>query len=396
MDILLPVLLLVFYIAVPVLAVLARKRWPSANPIIPAYVAGIALGASGLLPESVLPFQDLVSSVAVALSIPLMLYSANMRSLARTGRTALLSLGLAVLAVLVMVTSGRFIFGPALADPGGAAGLLVGVYTGGTPNLAAIRAGLNVDSSTFLAVHTADLLVGALYVLFVVTIAQRIFLRFLPAYPIHAVGAGMDAGTGGEGSVSGPRLADLGGVRASGPATMTLADAGWKDPALAIALTLVIVGASLGIGELVSGPLSTAVLILALTTFSLIAAAFPRVSQLKGSFTIGEFAVYIFCVVVGSMADLERVLDASGMLIMYVAWVVFGSLLLHLLLARLFKVDADTVIVTSTAAICSPPFIGLVAVSLKNRHIIPAGIAVGIIGYALGNYAGIGVGLLLR
>lgn len=396
MELLLPVLLLVFYVAVPLLSVLARNRWPSANPIIPAYIAGIALGASGLLPDSVLPFQDLVSSIAVAFSIPLMLFSANIRSLARTGRTALLSLGLAVLAVLVMVATGRYLFGSALADPGGAAGLLVGVYTGGTPNLAAIRAGLNVDSSTFLAVHTADLLVGALYVLFVVTIAQRVFLRFLPPYPVTAIGAGSDFGTGRSATEGGPRISDLGGVRASGPATMTLKEAGWRDPALAIGLTILIVGASLGMGELVSGPLSTAVLILALTTFSLIAAAFPRVSQLKASFTIGEFAVYIFCVVVGSMADLERVLDASGLLIVYVVWVVFGSLLLHLLLARLFKVDADTVIITSTAAICSPPFIGLVAVSLRNRHIIPAGIAVGIIGYALGNYAGIGMGLLLR
>ena len=63
---------------------------------------------------------------------------------------------------------------------------------------------------------------------------------------------------------------------------------------------------------------------------------------------------------------------------------------------RLARVDADTYIVTSVAAIASPPFVPLIARALGNPAAILSGITTGIIGYALGNYIGISLGLLLK
>jgi uncharacterized membrane protein len=54
----------------------------------------------------------------------------------------------------------------------------------------------------------------------------------------------------------------------------------------------------------------------------------------------------------------------------------------------LFKIDADTLMISSTALICSPPFVPVVAGALKNRQVILSGLTVGIIGYAAGNYLG--------
>jgi uncharacterized membrane protein len=72
----------------------------------------------------------------------------------------------------------------------------------------------------------------------------------------------------------------------------------------------------------------------------------------------------------------------------YIALAVFGSLLIHLLLSKLFKIDADTALITSVALVCSPPFVPLAAASMKNRQILISGISIGIIGYAVGNYLG--------
>jgi len=58
-------------------------------------------------------------------------------------------------------------------------------------------------------------------------------------------------------------------------------------------------------------------------------------------------------------------------------------------LAALFKIDADNVIIVSTALTCSPPFVPVVAGALHNKEIIISGLTVGIIGYAIGNYMGI-------
>jgi uncharacterized membrane protein len=74
----------------------------------------------------------------------------------------------------------------------------------------------------------------------------------------------------------------------------------------------------------------------------------------------------------------------------------FGAIILHFLLATIFRIDRDTVIITSTAAIYGPAFIGPVANAIKNKEMIVPGITMGLLGYAIGNYIGIGIGMLLK
>lgn len=52
--------------------------------------------------------------------------------------------------------------------------------------------------------------------------------------------------------------------------------------------------------------------------------------------------------------------------------------------------------VSSVALINSPPFVPMVAGVLGNKNVVITGIAVGLLGYALGNYLGIGLWWLLR
>jgi uncharacterized membrane protein len=90
------------------------------------------------------------------------------------------------------------------------------------------------------------------------------------------------------------------------------------------------------------------------------------------------------------MADLKTIFNIGMLnLILFISWCYFGSLFLHLLLARIFRVDADNFLITATAFVFSPPFVPLVANSLKNRDVIVTGITGGIIGFILGNYFGI-------
>ena len=101
------------------------------------------------------------------------------------------------------------------------------------------------------------------------------------------------------------------------------------------------------------------------------------------------YLIYVFSVVVASMADF-RTLNIGGSLMMfvYLAFVIFGSLLLQVLFAKLLRIDADTVTVCSVAYICSPPFVPMMAAAMKNRRVLAGGLAVGVVGYAAGNYLG--------
>ncbi|HOI33260.1 MAG TPA: DUF819 family protein, partial [Bacteroidales bacterium] len=61
-----------------------------------------------------------------------------------------------------------------------------------------------------------------------------------------------------------------------------------------------------------------------------------------------------------------------------------------------FRIDNETVMVTSTALICSPPFVPVIAAALNNRALVLPGLSIGIIGYAIGNYLGFLVATILH
>ena len=139
-----------------------------------------------------------------------------------------------------------------------------------------------------------------------------------------------------------------------------------------------------------------AVVILTITTLGILFSLIPYVNKIKKTFQTGMYLIIVFCLVVSSMADLRGMINVEYLdLLLYVALVYFGSLFIHILLSMIFRLDADTVIITSTAMIYSPPFVPVVAAALKNRDIIISGLTTGIIGYVVGNYLGIFTGFLL-
>lgn len=369
------------YLAVPagVLALSGRVRLiRKINPIIICYVLGILAGNLGILPQGFGTLQDQMSSVVVALSIPLLLFSVNISKWSRTSLPALAALGLAAAAVAIAATVGHIIFGGSIPESPRIAGMMVGLYTGGTPNLAAISTALDVPSESYLAVHTSDTILGGLYLLFVITFAKPVLSRVLR--PFRGDGETVTA----EIDLTTTRFGDI--VRK--PYVL--------DSLASLGMAVLLVGVSLGISQLVPSDWETVVVLLSLTTLAIAASLIRQVRALKTSFRMAEYLVLVFGLVVGSMADIERLLHTPVGLLGFVALTLFGSLLLHIVLCRLAGIDVDTMIVTSTAAICSPPFVGMAAVAIRNKAVIPAGITAGIIGYAVGNYLGVFIALILE
>ena len=108
------------------------------------------------------------------------------------------------------------------------------------------------------------------------------------------------------------------------------------------------------------------------------------------------YLIYVFCFTVASQATLEQLAQVDVGIVVFVTVAVVGSLILHCLFCRFAGIDSDTFMVTSVAAICSPPFVPMMAKALDNPATILSGMTTGIIGYALGNYLGISLGLLLQ
>jgi uncharacterized membrane protein len=96
------------------------------------------------------------------------------------------------------------------------------------------------------------------------------------------------------------------------------------------------------------------------------------------------------------MANLEQLVNINWSMMFFVNFIVFGTMLLHAVFCKLLNIDTDTFLITSVSAVCSPPFVPVVAKALNNKEIILSGLTTGIIGYAIGNYLGVGFAYIFR
>ena len=102
----------------------------------------------------------------------------------------------------------------------------------------------------------------------------------------------------------------------------------------------------------------------------------------------------MFSVVMGLCFDLSAISGALLLLGMLLS-IQFGTVILHIIMAKIFRIDYHTMMITSTAGVFGPAFIMPVARALRNDEIVLPGILCGILGYAIGNYLGIGIAKLL-
>jgi uncharacterized membrane protein len=375
-----------FCLAFPALVLVLKERvgiFARWSPLIVCYAAGLILGNLGILPARAMGALDGISTGAVALSIPLLLFSVDLRRWRDLAGKTLLAFGLACVAVMLVSGLAHLAFRSSVPDSWSVAGLLVGVYTGGTPNMAAIKTALGSDMTSYLAVHTSDMVLSALYFLFVLTLAKRFFGLFLPAF--HSAADEAAAATEAESQA------------VEETAFSSLFRRGRRGAlGLALLLDLGIVGLGLGLSLLVGQTWQTMVAILSITSLALGASLLGRVRSIRGTYAAGEYILYVFCLAVGAMGDIGKLIGSAPVYFLYVAVVLFGSFALHAVLCALFKVDVDTFLVVSTATINSAPFVGLTCVALGNKRLLVPGITAGIMGYALGNYLGIGLAQILR
>jgi uncharacterized membrane protein len=361
---------LVLAIAAPLLIRQGAEKYralKAIGPVVLCYAAGIAV-ANSPWPGNPDTWLD-VSQLVVPLAIPLLLFSTELRRWMSLARSLLLSFVLACVSAMAAAGVVGALFRDRTDEYWKIAGMLVGVYVGGTANMSAIGTALGTRKETFLVLNASDVLVGGAYLMFLLTVAQRLLHLVLPRFQASAPAQDhQDAGATGS----------------------------WKSSAAAFGLSAAIVAASAGLGFVFFGALSPTFTLLMLTTLGIAASLHPRVRALGGSFELGEFLLLVFCFCVGALADVRQITGTSLLLFGFVAMVMTLSIVFHIALSAVFRLDTDTTLITSTATIFGPPFIGPVAAALKNRHLIGPGLTLGLAGIALGTYLGLATAWLLK
>jgi uncharacterized membrane protein len=352
--------------------------------VVLCYLIGVGVGGAGFIPERAQGVAPLLSEITIVLALPLLLFCLDVRQWSRVAGKALLSLLFAVTAVTSLATLLFFIYRDDSGAAADLAAMSVGVYSGGTPNLAAIKTGLEIPDARYLAFHSLDAVVGAVYFLFMLTLGVPLFRALLPGSD--------DAAPSVAPAVSEPMGQD--------DYRPLLRPGNIGQAGVAVLLAALVVLLSLASSELLAlvqgGERDSAVLIVVLTTLGILFSMHPRVRALVFSYRLGMYLIYVFCLSVSSMVSFEVLTQLDATLTVFLLAVVFAGLALHAMLCRLAGVDGDTFMVTSVAAVGSPPFVPLMARALNNPGAILPGMTTGVIGYALGSYLGISLGLYLR
>ena len=366
------ILITMFFLLAPAGVLWLCRKVPALDrigPVLVLYLLGILVG-NLFHPPGMAQIQEILSSAMVPLAIPLMLFSCTFRK--SETRSQLLALLSGLLAVAVAVVAGYLLFGRNLEDGAKVGGMLTGVYTGGTINLASLQVMLDVPGETFVLLNSFDMAVSFLYLTFLLSFGIRLFRRWLP----------WEAETGTE------TAAEAAGA-AGKPFEGLFTRLGLRDAGVLLAVDALIIGISAGLGLLAGDGAFMTVLILSLTTLGIAASFWKPLKKRRHGYDIGMYCIYVFSVVVASMADLRNLsIEGSLNLLGYLTFVIFGSLILSVLLAKLLKIDADMMTVSSVAYICSPPFVPMISAAMKNRRVLAGGLAVGVVGYAAGNYLG--------
>lgn len=352
------------------------------GPVMLLYAIGVFIGNIGLMPRELPVMQEIMSNAMVPLAIPMMLFGCTFR---KTGtHSQLLALVTGMISVVCAVVIGFLLFGKHIPDAAKIGGMLTGVYTGGTINLAALKTMLGVDEETYILINSYDILVSFLYLSFLLAVGIRLFRKFLPNEK-RVYNASDEAAIQAEIE-----------REAANPYKGLFTRSGLGQAGKLTGVTLLITAVS-GCAALLlpSGMFMTAFILL-LTTLGIACSFIKPIREMKYSYDIGMYFIYIFCLAVASMADLGK-LDFSGgiWLPAYLLVAVFGSLLLQFIFAKIFRIDSDMMVIASVTYINSPPFVPMMAAAMKNRDVLVPGLSIGILGYAVGNYLGFLISQLL-
>ena len=128
--------------------------------VLLSYIVGIIIGNSGLTGADTLSLQKSFSEISVAIALPLLLFSIDIKTAFKNAGRALFALLLAALSVAIVGTLLFFWLGNSTNHASELAGMAVAVYTGGTPNLAAVKTALQVPDEIYIKFHTYDTVIG--------------------------------------------------------------------------------------------------------------------------------------------------------------------------------------------------------------------------------------------
>lgn len=331
---------------------------------------------------------EILSHAAIGISIPLLLFSSNIKQTLKLSKTVLLSFLSVVLSVIFVTVLVFIIHSKNIYYGAELSGMAIGLYTGGTPNLNAIGNILGVDGQTISYANLSDMIIGAIFYIFLLVLCKPILKNFLKK---------QDNVNYHKEELYVQNYDDI------SEKVNVMKD---KNLLLNIlyAFLMALFGAFIGLVVwLISGAKEgkmidniVPMMMITVTIFGIIASFNKKISTVKGNNLVGQYLILVFSFSLASVIDFNDLsIKFLGIFLIFCLITIF-SFLVHVFISKIIKTDVDCAIVTLTAGLYGPAFIPAITNQLKNDDLTAPGLICGSLGYAIGTFLGVGIGILLR
>ncbi|MFC1575659.1 DUF819 domain-containing protein [Gemmatimonadota bacterium] len=383
-----------FILAVVVLtAIQLEKRVPlfrALGAALTGILLGMVLSNTGIIPGNS-PTYSFLMGDGVYFGIALILLSVDLGSVLKAGPGMLAAFGIGAAGTAAgAIVGGLLLSGSVGPEAWKLAGQYTGTYTGGGANFAALGRAFETSPELFSAATAADVIITAFWMATCLAV---------PLVLGRGKGAENSASTAqdlpGTGAETGP---DPHVTPEDHPVTLertlndTVKPVSLRDAA---ALVVVAVGAVWG-ASLMAGAFPKIPEVLWLTTLVLALAQVPAIKSLPGGALFGNYLILLFLASNGARSVVAN-LVAMGPPVFYYAIItvaVHGIIIFGV--GRLARLDLPTLAVASQANVGgAASAIALASARGYTDRLVP-GVAVGLVGYALGNYLGMAVGVFMR
>ena len=329
----------------------------------------IAAANLGIIPHSA-PAYGFIFSYVVPLLIPLFLFQADVRRLAReASRTSLAFLVAAlgtvagvIVAALQLDLSQLGVASELAADrrEAGIVGLFASTYIGGSVNYAALGeiTGLSADASFFSAATAADNLFSAVFLSVIALVPgahwlARHFVEHTASEAVHVTETVVTPA-----SISYALAAAAGIVAITDLLCWWLEIPSWRYAVM----TLISVG---------------------------LATAVPQIRDwFSGAFEVGVALSFPFFAAIAAGADIRAMISVAPLLIILVAILLSVHLTVLLVVGRKLGLTIPELLTASNAAILGATTAPAMAAAKGWHDQVTPGVLVGVLGYALGTFIG--------
>jgi uncharacterized membrane protein len=346
-----------------------RYRWArNVGAALIAILLGAVLSNVGLVPVGSPVYEGIFGPVT-SLAIAWLLISVRLDDLREAGPTMLAAFLIGVAGTAIGALVGATVLAGTFGDEAWKlAGVTTGTYSGGSLNFVAVGRELGLPPSVFAAATAADNIVTAIW--FGATLMLPLWL---------SRGERKVAEVPGRTASSLPSIHDAPVLRA-------------LDLTALFALGFTLIWAASRLSAAVPAVPS----VLWLTTLALAAGQVPAVRRLSGAMLLGTVALHLFFTLMGISSRVSEIASLGPQVLYLMAIVVGVHGLVLYGIGKLARLSPGTLSVASQAAIGGPTTAMAMAIARRWPALILPGMAVGLLGYAVGNYLGFGIAYLTR